>query len=270
MKALENLTPNEQQALDELVGRLRHQFKKQIAQVILFGSRARGDASWESDFDLLIVTKNGGTKLEKTLTEFPNPIGFEHNLVLTSHVIPQKEFVLKRKAEPFYRSIYSEGIDLIGKKPRRLARGKPLVYRPPTRGFKMDENARIQIKIRRDRALDYLGEAQSLFDLKKFPGAVSRAYYAVFTFTSAVLLTLDLVRAKHSGVESAFSEYFIRDKRIEEEFKDIFLRAKNERELADYKFKNYTQEQAQQILSNCERFVARMERYLREVGALKE
>ena len=177
MKALKNLTPNEQQALDELVGRLRHQFKKQVAHVILFGSRARGDASWESDFDLLIVTKNGGTKLEKTLTEFPNPIGFEHNLVLTSHVIPQKEFAQKRKAEPFYRSIYSEGIDLIGKKPRRLARGKPLVHRPPRRGFKMDENAKIQIKIRLEQARKDLATAhRTIIEDKNFPRAVSTAY----------------------------------------------------------------------------------------------
>ena len=133
----------------------------------------------------------------------------------------------------------------------------------------MDENARIPIKMRLERAQQQLAEARALLDKEFFPGAVSRAYYAVFTFASAVLLTLDLVRAKHSGVESAFSEYFINTKRLEEEYKDIFLRARKERELADYKFKEYSDAETRQILADCEKFVARMKKYLQDVGAVQ-
>jgi uncharacterized protein (UPF0332 family) len=132
----------------------------------------------------------------------------------------------------------------------------------------MDENARIQIARRLGRAYQNLDEARTLLDAGKFPGAVSRAYYAVFNLTTAVLLTLDLVRPKHSGVASAFSEYFIAPKRLEEEYKDIFNRARRERELADYEMKEYTEDEARQIIGDCERFIARMEKYLREVGAL--
>jgi uncharacterized protein (UPF0332 family) len=70
-------------------------------------------------------------------------------------------------------------------------------------------------------------------------------------------------------VESAFSEYFIREKRIEEEYKDIFVKARKERELADYKYKQYTQDEAQAIIADCEKFVARMEKYLRDAGAIE-
>ncbi len=263
------LTRRLDEPLRDLVARIHQKYGAHLARVILFGSRARGDSSSESDYDLLIVTKNGGKRLSDALGKTADAVGFEHNRVLASHVITEKEFAVKRLVEPFYRSIYSEGIELYARQPRRLTRGLPLVSRRPTKGFKMKKADRIQIAIRVERARDYLGEAQSLFALKKFPGAVSRAYYAVFTLTTAVLLTLDLVRAKHSGVESAFSQYFIRDKRIEEEYKDIFLRARQERELADYKFKTYSEQQAKKILDDCERFVARMERYLKEVNALE-
>jgi len=265
---LKHLTPNERAALDVLVTRLRQKYSKQIAQVILFGSRARGDATGESDFDLLIVTKNGEKKLEKALADFADPIGLAHNLVLSAHVISQTELARKQAQEPFYRSIVSEGVDFYCTPPRRLSRGVPEVYRPPKRRFKMDKNDRIQIKHRLERSRQYLDEALTLLEKKMFPGAVSRAYYAVFTLTTAVLLTLDLVRAKHSGVESAFSEYFIRDKRIEEEYKDIFVRAREERELSDYELKDYSDEETRKILADCERFVARMEKYLRDVGAI--
>ncbi|MBI4785691.1 MAG: HEPN domain-containing protein [Chloroflexi bacterium] len=266
---LQRLTAKEKRALDELVVRLRDKYAEQIAQVILFGSRARGDATWESDFDLLIVTKNGGKKLEQALDRFIDPIGFEHNLVFAPHVISEKELERKQTKEPFYRSIVSEGVDLFAKTPRRVSRGKPLVYRPPTKGFKMDENAKIQIKIRLERARADVSAAHSMLDQGFFPRGVSTAYFAIFNFTTAVLLTLDLVRTKHSGVEGAFSEYFIRDKRIEEEYKDIFNRSRKERELADYKLKEYTEAEARQILADCERFVARMEQYLRDVGAIE-
>lgn len=264
-----SLSNREHEALDNLLSRLRQEYPKVIEQVILFGSRARGEASPESDFDLLIVTKDGRPELADKLTHLADSIGYEYNLVFSSHLIGKDELMRKGKLEPFYRSILSEGIDVYGNRPRRISRGKPLVHRPPTRGFKMDENARSQIARRLERAYQNLDEARTLLEAGKFPGAVSRAYYAVFNLTTAVLLTLDLVRTKHSGVESAFSEYFIRPKRLEEEYKDIFIRARKERELADYELKEYTEDQARHIIADCERFIARMERYLREAGAIK-
>ncbi len=261
------LTDEEQRALNVLVTRLRQEYPTEIAQVILFGSRARGDASRESDFDLLIVTKNGSKRLKETVDRLVKPVGFEHHLVFSPYVITQEEFATKRTREPFYRSIASEGIELNGKRSRRLSSGQPLIYRPPTRGFQMDENARIQIKIRLERAHQELSAAHLLLKEGLLPIAVSRGYYAVFNLTTAVLLTLDLIRTKHTGVESAFIEYFIKPKRLEEEYKDIFVRAKTERELADYKFKQYSEGEVRQILADCERFIARMEKYLQDVGA---
>lgn len=132
----------------------------------------------------------------------------------------------------------------------------------------MKKEDRAQIQLRLERAEDYLAEARKLLESKMYPGAVSRAYYAVFTLTTAVLLTMDLVRAKHSGVESAFNYYFIRTKRLEEKYKDIFTRARAEREKSDYELKDYSDDEAQAIVSDCERFVARMRSYLKEVGAI--
>jgi len=40
--------------------------------------------------------------------------------------------------------------------------------------------------------------------------ALNRAYYAVFHLTPAVLANLDVMRHRHSGVESAFHEYLIK------------------------------------------------------------
>jgi hypothetical protein len=50
---------NEGDALQDLVERLVSQLDPQM--IWLFGSRARGDARQDSDFDLLVVAKHGGS-----------------------------------------------------------------------------------------------------------------------------------------------------------------------------------------------------------------
>lgn len=208
------LAPKERRALRALVRRLRQHYGTRIDQVILFGSRARGDASPESDFDLLIVTRTASKRSEQALLKTIETLGYKQNLVFAPHIIAKHEFVLKRKTEPFYRSIVSEGINLYTPKSERLAPGLPLLYSPPTKGFAIKDADRIQIKIRVERARQELAAANELFAKQMYPMAVSRAYYAVFMLTTAILLTRDLVRVKHSGVKAAFSEYFIRENEL--------------------------------------------------------
>src|SRR5437867_2697645 len=111
----QHLETQARKTLVDLISRIRRNYGKQVSRIILFGSRARGDSSSESDYDLLIVTANGGKRLADALDKTTDAVGFEHNRILASHVITEKEFAAKRLVEPFYRSIYSEGIELYAK-----------------------------------------------------------------------------------------------------------------------------------------------------------
>ncbi|MCA9952386.1 MAG: HEPN domain-containing protein, partial [Anaerolineales bacterium] len=67
-----------------------------------------------------------------------------------------------------------------------------------------------------------------------FPGvAVTRAYYACFYAASALLLTRDITRSKHSGVLSAFRQHFVKSRMIESEYSDIYGAAFEARHIAD-------------------------------------
>lgn len=55
-----HLASNQQQALHELKYKLTHEFD--IESLALYGSAARGEASEESDLDLLILTKHPLTR----------------------------------------------------------------------------------------------------------------------------------------------------------------------------------------------------------------
>ncbi|PKO21175.1 MAG: hypothetical protein CVU38_16140 [Chloroflexi bacterium HGW-Chloroflexi-1] len=107
----------------------------------------------------------------------------------------------------------------------------------------MDEAQRAIVAVRVSKCREDMATAREDFERGRFRAAVARSYYAMFHITGAALLTIEVERAKHSGVESAFSEFFIKPGHIEPEYGEIYRRG--------------------------QRFLTRLERYLREVGAIR-
>ena len=87
---------------------------------------------------------------------------------------------------------------------------------------------------------------------------------------SAVLLWLDIERARHSGTQAAFNEFLVKPGKLEPEFGQIYSRARKAREEQDYDLQAapLTYEDAARIVADAERFLARLDRHLREAGAL--
>ena len=134
----------------------------------------------------------------------------------------------------------------------------------------MDENTRIIVGIRLEKARQELKAVRQLIDSAMYRIAISRAYYAVFGIPTAVLLTKDIDRSKHSGVQAAFGHYFIKPGIIEPEYGKIYSLLRRAREESDYSdYAQFTRERAKKILADAERFVARMEQYLRGLGTIK-
>ncbi len=111
----------------------------------------------------------------------------------------------------------------------------------------MDESIGVIVSIRLEKAREDLEAVRQLINSGMYRIAISRAYYAVFGITTAALLTQGIERGKHSGVQSAFSHYFIKSGIIEPEYGKIYTLLRKAR---------------------AEKFVARMERYLRGVGTI--
>ena len=133
----------------------------------------------------------------------------------------------------------------------------------------MEEPIRAYAELRLERAREELETARDNIAHGHLRAAVSRAYYAMFYMASAALFSQSVQRTKHSGVESAFSQYLVKPGDIEPEFSRLYQRARRQREEADYADEpNIDGTTAQQTLAEAERFVDRLERFLREVGAL--
>ncbi len=134
----------------------------------------------------------------------------------------------------------------------------------------MDESSIAIIRIRLERAHEELAATRKLIEDGFYRIACSRAYYAAFLMATAALLTLDVSRTKHSGIEAAFHEMFIKSGRLESEYGKLYTLLRKTREDTDYNDRAFaTEEMARQRLMDAERFVAQLERYLRGVGGIK-
>ena len=131
----------------------------------------------------------------------------------------------------------------------------------------MDEKTRELVKVRLEKAEEDIDTAAELLSLNRFRAAVNRAYYALFSITSAVLLTKKLERSKHAGVEAAFNQHFIKTKIIEIEYGKIFDYARKKREESDYTSKaTIDRETAERVVQDAKKFMQRMKEYLKGIS----
>jgi len=113
------------------------------------------------------------------------------------------------------------------------------------------------------KSLDDLQTAKILFEHKKYEAASSKAYYAVFHILQAVLLTKNLSFSKHSGVISAFSKYFLKEKLFPEDYSNHINRLKKDREISDYNYyQEIDEEESENNLNIAERIIQTITEYI--------
>lgn len=131
----------------------------------------------------------------------------------------------------------------------------------------MDEKTRELIKVRLERAEEDIKTASELLSLKRYRAAINRAYYSLFSITTAMLLTKKLERSKHAGVEAAFNQYFIKNKIIEVEYGKIFDYVRRKREESDYNAKIIIDKgTAEKIMKDSKKFIRRMKEYFKNIS----
>ena len=83
-------------------------------EVILYGSRARGDSDIESDYDLLVLTeKDCDLKQEDSFRRQLFPIELETGCVLTINVYGRHKWNSPQyKAMPFHQNVERDGVIL--------------------------------------------------------------------------------------------------------------------------------------------------------------
>jgi len=107
-----NLRENEKNALQELKEKIHARFPD--AEIILYGSKARGDSDEESDIDLLILLESPiNTKLEEEIFHLSYQIELKYEVVF-GEIVENKDFwnTPLANAMPLHWNIDREGIQI--------------------------------------------------------------------------------------------------------------------------------------------------------------
>lgn len=94
--------------MDMFIGKLRREFGNKLKKIILFGSRARGDNTKDSDYDFILIFDVVTKELKERLHEIKADVLLKHGMVITA--IPYtNEDVEKRRFQPFLLNIEKDG-----------------------------------------------------------------------------------------------------------------------------------------------------------------
>lgn len=127
--------------------------------------------------------------------------------------------------------------------------------------------SRDAVAVYMDGARDAVESAQYNLDGGFYGVAVNRAYYAFFYAATALLLTRNLTRAKHSGVLAAFREQFIRSGIFPVEDSHAYGESFELRNVTDYEMLGQADEaQSRLAVANARNFIGRCETYLAQEG----
>jgi len=131
----------------------------------------------------------------------------------------------------------------------------------------MDEATQTHVRHWLNRAEEYLRAAELEFQNEFYARSISTAYYAMFYAATGALTSIGVKRAKHTGVVSAFGEYFIRSGKLSSEMGRLLNQTMDDREESDYdEVPAVDRELAQKHLENARRFISAVTLYLSEQG----
>ena len=99
----------EKKAVEELIEKLKLIYGDNLVKVILYGSKARGDSTEDSDIDIMVILKDGLDiqKEKRNIRYISWEIDYNHN-ILTSVIVKNEKDYLKCDT-PLLLNINKEG-----------------------------------------------------------------------------------------------------------------------------------------------------------------
>lgn len=265
------LVSEEREMLARFLARLERECGEAIRRVILYGSKARGDVHEDSDTDVLVVVADDATLEQVKSVTHEKEFQIENGSGISWRLLTEDDYAeYRRLAFPFYVNVRREGVELWNPAASLI---EEIEYRLDFQeGAARAMTPQTMALIRRyvEEAQDEWKVVEKLRDEMPL-SAIPHAYYAAFYVATAALYAVNVVRNKHAGVRDGLSEFLVKPKLLEENYKDIYNRLMNGRVNVNYRpfqDKILTDDEARQLLKDAERLIARLERFLRERGAM--
>jgi predicted nucleotidyltransferase len=108
-----SLTPAERLATDEFTTAVRALLGNDLHEIRLFGSRARGEGTPESDLDLALIVTAAGRARRYEVSDLAFDIGLRHSVLLAPTVITRERLDdLRARERRFAADLDREGVRL--------------------------------------------------------------------------------------------------------------------------------------------------------------
>ena len=234
------LQPDELLAVEEFKRRILAELPGQVKDIILFGSKARGEAHPGSDIDLLVVVDRRTPKADDVISDITADTLLEKKIDISALDFTSEEIAeWSAIGTPLMRNVANEGIVLKGE-PIVVGKGDPAKV---AQGF-------IESAHKRLRAARLMQEG----DL--FGEAMSRVFYAFLDAADAALAARSIRTKSHAGTITLFSLHFIKPGLVDAKYSGWFKRARRFRLQADYERKrDFTLERVERAIDQAAEFV---------------
>ena len=107
------LSVSEKYIVEEFKRQVEQRFPGELIRVVLFGSKVRGDATRESDVDVLVVIHSEGWRLGDEIRSLGYALELEHGVVLSIQVMSERHYEeLRLFGSQFFKAVEREGVSV--------------------------------------------------------------------------------------------------------------------------------------------------------------
>lgn len=108
------LSENERNAVQSFVYKVRRTFPDKILDILLFGSRARGDAQPDSDMDILVVMTHTDLETRRTIRDLAVEVWLAYGIYLSTRVWSEAYWQQHADIQTtFYGNLQQDAIHLL-------------------------------------------------------------------------------------------------------------------------------------------------------------
>jgi predicted nucleotidyltransferase len=116
-RALAFLPDRDRRAVEAFVERVWQTHSDRVQQIILYGSKARGDSHAHSDIDLLLIVNEEDWRFRHAISGIAADVSLAYDVLIGSRIIGRERWAkMRRHRFTFCDNVQADGIELMEEK----------------------------------------------------------------------------------------------------------------------------------------------------------